>query len=167
MEKREETHRNVLLEARPIYTSVTLEDFAKIAARAGCHATVRNSGDMPHLALTQGRRAFQACMDAPALDPNLYSVIDLQAELTLPQTVSDAAIARVNSTMRFVQVGRTGRRTVRIHMALVLDGGVTAAWLEQSLQHWMLNWRACERQLQDAVAPTRPQQTWLGAELVH
>ena len=48
---------------RPVYTSVTPEDFAKVAARAGCQATVTNSGDTPLVALTRGRRKFLAVMD--------------------------------------------------------------------------------------------------------
>ena len=54
-------------------------------------------------------------------------------------------IAQVNSRLQFVKVWRTDARTVRICMPLVLDGGVTAAWLEV-LHHWMHSWRECERQ---------------------
>ena len=146
---------------------MTPEDFAKVAARAGCHATVDTSGDLPHVALTQGKRAFLACMDARVPRQNLYSVVDLQAEMTLQQPVSDAAIAQVNATMRFVKVWRTDRRAVRLHMPLALDGGVTAAWLEQSLQHWILNWRECERQLQRAAVPAKSRPASQAAGLIH
>jgi len=129
-----ERSRGERAEHEPVYTSVTPEDFGKVAARLGCHATVDDSGDLPYVALTQGKRAFLACMDARVPGQNLYSVVDLQAELTLPQPVSDAAIARVNATMRFVKVWRTSKRAVRIQMPLVLDGGVTEEWIEQSLQ---------------------------------
>ena len=162
-----ERHRGERAEHEPVFTSVTPEDFAKVAARAGCQATVDSSGDLPHVALRQGKRAFLACMDARVPGQNLYSVVDLQAELTLLQPVSDAAIARANATMRFVKVWRTDRRAVRIQMPLVLDGGVTEAWLEQSLEQWLLNWRACERRLQSAVGPARSRSTSPGAELIH
>jgi len=176
MEKREETRREVLLEAIAegersrrdlVYTSVTPEDFAKVATRAGCRATTDGSGDTPHVALAQGQRAFMARLSARTPGQNLYSVVELQAELTLTQPVSDAAIARVNSTMRFVKVGRIGSRAVRIQMPLVLDGGVMAAWLEHSVHHWLLNWRECERQLQRAAAPTTSRQRSQCAELIH
>ena len=39
-----------------VYTSVTPDDFAKIASRAGCHGTVRNSEGRPVVELTRGRR---------------------------------------------------------------------------------------------------------------
>ena len=54
-----------------------------------------------------------------------------------------------------------------MHMPLVLDGGVTAAWLAQSLQHWMSSWRECERQLRRAAVPTKHHRTSQHAELIH
>ena len=71
------------------------------------------------------------------------------------EPLSDEAISQVNSRSKFVKVWRTDARTVRLHMPLVLDGGVTAAWLEQSLHHWMSSWRECERQLRRAAAPAK------------
>ena len=59
------------------------------------------------------------------------------------QPVSDEAISRANSTFQLVKGWRTDTRTVRMRMPLVLDGGVTAAWLVQSLHHWMSSWREC------------------------
>ena len=86
---------------------------------------------------------------------NLYSLVGLQAELTPKQPVSDEAISQVNSTMRFVKVWRAHNGAVRLQMHLVLAGGVTAAWLSQSLQHWLRSWRECERQLLRAALPTK------------
>ena len=56
-----ERHRGERADHDAVYTSVTPDDFAKVAARAGCQATVTNSGDTPIVALTRGRRAFLAC----------------------------------------------------------------------------------------------------------
>jgi hypothetical protein len=161
-----ERHRGERAGHDPVYTSVTPEDFAKVATRAGCRATVTKSGDAPLVALTRGRRAFLARMDWRIRGRNLYSLVALQAELTLEEPVSDEAISRVNSTLRLVKVWRTDTRTVRMHMPLVLNGGVTAAWLAQSLQHWMSSWRECERQLRRAAVPTRHQQASQRAETV-
>ena len=161
-----ERHRGERADHDPVYTSVTPEDFAKLATRAGCRATVTKSG-APLVALTRGRRAFRACMDWRVPGRSLFSLVALQAELTLKQPVSDEAISRVNSTMRLVKVWRTDSRTVRMHMPLVLNGGVTVAWLAQSLQHWMNSWRECERHLQRAVVPTNDHKTSRHAELVH
>ena len=124
-------------------------------------------GDTPVVALTRGRRKFLACMDWRVPGQNLYSFVALQAELTLKQPVSDEAIAQVNSAMRFVKVWRTDSRAVRLQMPLVLDGGVTAAWLAQSLRHWIRSWRECERQLRRAAVPARPHRTSPRVELIH
>ena len=162
-----ERHRGERADHDPVYTSVTPDDFAKVAAHAGCHATVTNSGDTPLVALTSGQREFLAVMDWRVPKQNLYSLVALQAELTLKQPVSDEAISRVNSMMRFVKAWRTDNRAVRLHMPLVLDGGVTAAWLVQSLQHWIRSWRECERQLRRAAVPTKDHRTSPRAELIH
>ena len=159
-------HRGERADHDAVYTSVTPDDFAKVAGRAGCDATVTHSDDTPVVALTRGRRAFVAFMGWRVPRQNLYSLVALQAELTLKQPVSDEAISRVNSTLQLVKVCRTDRRTVRMHMPLVLNGGVTAAWLEQSLQHWIRSWRECERQLRRAVVPTRHHRTLQCAELI-
>jgi hypothetical protein len=91
----------------------------------------------------------------------------LQADLTLTQPVSDEAISQVNSRFTFVKVWRTDARTVRMRMPLVLDGGVTAIWLAQSLHHWISSWRESERQLRRAAVPTEHHRTSQRAELIH
>ena len=162
-----ERHRGERADHRPVYTRVTPEDFAKVAARAGYQATVKNSGDTRLVALTRGRRKFLAVMDWRVAKQNLYTLVALQADLTLTQRVSDEAISQVNSRSKFVKVWRTDARTVRLHMPLVLDGGVTTAWLEQSLHHWMNSWRECERQLRRAAVPMKLHRTSQHAELIH
>ena len=160
-------HRGERADYAPVYTSVTPDDFAKVAVRAGFQATVTNSGDTPCVALTSGRRKCQAVMDWRVPKQSLYSLVALQAELTLKQPVSDEAISRLNATLRLVKVWRTDSRAVRMHMPLVLEGGVTAAWLGQSLQHWFRSWRECERQLRRTAVPTKPHRTSQPAALIH
>ena len=131
---------------------MTPEDFAKVAARAGYQATVTNSGDTRLVALTRGRRKFLAVMDWRVAKQNLYTLVALQADLTLTQRVSDEAISQVNSRSKFVKVWRTDARTVRLHMPLVLDGGVTsgvaravAASLDEQLARMRATAPACRR----------------------
>ena len=163
-----ERHRGERADHSPVYTSVTPEDFAKVATRAGFQATVTNSGDTPFVALKRGRREFQAVMDWRIAKKNLYSLVALQADLALTQPVSDEAISEVNSRFQLVKVWRTDARTVRMRMPLVLDGGVTAAWLAQSLDHWMSSWRECERQLRRAAVPAKHRRTsQQRVELIH
>ena len=83
----------------------------------------------------------------------------MQADLTLKRPVSDEALSRINSRLHFVKVWQTGTRAVRMHMPLMLDGGVTTAWLEQSLHHWIRSWRECERQLRRAAVPAKYRRT--------
>ncbi len=162
-----ERHRGERADRDLVYTAVTSHDFAKVASRAGFDATVTNRDDTPIVALTRGRRAFLALMDGPLPRQHLFSLIAFQAELRLKWLVTDEAIAQVNSTMQFVKIWRTGRYTVRMHMAIALDGGVTAAWLAQSLHNWMSSWRACERQLRRGLVPAkRRRASSAGAELV-
>ena len=163
-----ERHRGERADHRPVYTNLTPEDFAKVAAGAGCQAKVTTSGDTTLVALTRGRREFLAVMDWRVAKQNLYSLVALQADLTLTQPVSDQAISQVNSRFQLVKVWRTDARTVRLRMPLVLDGGVTAAWLAQSLHHWISSWRECERQLRRAAVPAKPRRiSQRHLELIH
>ena len=147
-----ERHRGERADHRPVYTSVTPEDFAKVAARAGYQATVTNSGDTRLVALTRGRRKFLAVMDWRIAKQNLYSLVALQADLTLTQPVSDEAISQVNSRFKFVKVWRTDARTVRMQHAARAgwwrDGGVAravAASLDEQLARMRARAPACRR----------------------
>ncbi len=147
-----ERHRGERADHGPVYTSVTPEDFAKVAARAGYQATVRNSGDTPLVALTRGRRKFLAFMDWRVARQNLYSLVALQADLTLKQPVSDEAISQVNSRLQ-VREGLAHRgRTVRMQHAARArwrrDGGVAravAASLDSQLARMRARAPACRR----------------------
>ena len=162
-----ERYRGERAEHHAVHTSLTPEDVAKAATRAGCCATVTKSGEAPIVALICGRRAFRARLDWRVPRRNLFSLIALEAELTLKQPVSDEAISRVNSGLLLVKVSRTDTHTVRMHMPLVLNGGVTMVWLAQSLRHWMRSWRECERQFRRAAEPTMDHPAWQHAELIH
>ena len=151
---------------RPVYTSITTEDFAKVAVRAGCQATVKDSGDTRLVALTQGRRKFLAVMDWRVAKQNLYTLVVLQAGLTLTERVSDEAISQVNSRSKFVKVWRTDARTVRLHMRLVLDGGVTSGVARAVAASLDQSWRECERQLRRASAGEE-RRTSRQAEVIH
>ena len=100
-----------------------------------------------------------------AVIARLDDVVMDEVHLTTP--VSDEAISRLNASLRLVKVWRTDSRAVRMHMPLVLEGGVTAAWLGRSLQHWFRSWRECERQLRSTAVPTKRHRTSQPAALVH
>jgi hypothetical protein len=160
-------HRGERADHKPVYTNLTPDDFVKIARRAGCEATVGTDEDRPVVAVRRGRRAFLAAMHWRTPDRSLYALISLQGELTLRQPVTDEAIAQVNSSLHMVKVCRLADgHTVRLQMPLVLTGGVTAAWMAQSLRHWISSWRACERELR-RIMSANPRPTSQGADLVH
>jgi hypothetical protein len=161
-----ERHRGGRTEHHPVLTSVTPDDFAHIAVRAGCEATVKTAADTPFVVLRRGRREFLALMEWQVPGQQLFSLIALQADLRLTQPVPNEAIAWVNSSMHLVKVSRTGDDRVRLSMPLVVSGGVTADWIAQSLQHWIKSWRVCERQLR-RFARTSERRPAPGAELVH
>lgn len=146
-----ERHRGERAEHDPVYKSVTPEDFAKVAASAGFAVTVTDVDETPLVVLKRGRRASFAFMEGRIPRQNLYSLVNLQGELTLKRRVKDDKIADVNLSMRFIKIWRTGRHTARIRMSLPFDGGVTATWLAISLQQWLASWRECERQLRRGV----------------
>jgi hypothetical protein len=152
-------HRGERAEHDPVYNSVTPEDFAKVAASAGFAATVTVIDNTRLVALKHRRLASLAFMEGQVPRRNLYSLVNLQGELTLTRRVKDEAIETVNSAMRFLKVRRVGPRTVGIRMSLSLDGGVTAGWLTNSLQHWVTSWRECERQLRRGIVPPKIQKT--------
>ena len=102
-----ERHRGERAGHDAVYTSVTPEDFAKVATRAGCHATVTNSDDTPVVALRHRRRAFLAFMDWRVPQQNLYSQVALQADVTLRHRPRRRRSRRSIRRFKFVKVWRT------------------------------------------------------------
>ena len=161
-----ERHRGERASHEAVHTSVTPEDFAKVAIQIGCKATVRTDEDTPVVVLKRGRSTFFAVMHWRVTGGSLFSLISLQGELRLKEPITDEAIAHVNSTMHLVKLCRSDGDAVRVQMALALSGGVTAAWISKSLEHWIKSWRECERQLRRFV-PTDKRAAWQGVELIH
>ena len=55
-------HHGERAEHEPVYSSVSPDDFAKVASSAGCDATITTVGDVAVVALKHGRRPFFAFM---------------------------------------------------------------------------------------------------------
>jgi hypothetical protein len=159
-------HQGERAEHEPVYKSVSPDDFAKVAAHAGCDATIAEVDDVAIVALKQGRRAFFALLDWRVPKQTLYSLVTLRAEVALKRPVTDEAIAEVNSSMHFVKLWREDRHTVKLQMPILLDGGVTAHWLVTSLEHWFGAWRECERQLRRRAVVPKSHKKLPGAALI-
>jgi hypothetical protein len=162
-----ERHRGERAKHEAIYTGMTPEDFAKLAAGAGFTTTVKKGADVPTVEVTGRRRSFSGAMEWAKPTGGLYSLITLRGELAVRGLVTDDAIAEVNAGMRFVKVSRAQGAALCVAMPLVLDGGVTAAWLMKSLGRWLDSWRDCERRLR--VAGHRSERPWTAerATVVH
>jgi Putative bacterial sensory transduction regulator len=148
-------HRGERADHQPVYTSLSPDDFAKVAVDAGCDATITKADELAIVALKCGRRAFFAFMDWRVHKQTLYALVTLKTTLTLRRPVTEDAITEVNSTMRLVKVSREDRQRVRLQMPLLLDGGVTAHWLAKSLEHWIGTWGECERRLRRRAVSTK------------
>jgi hypothetical protein len=139
-------HQGERAEHEPVYSSVTPDDFAKLAAHLG-FAIEAHSRRQPVVHLRHGKRQFLAGLDGRVSGGNLYSIVVLQASLTSPRAIGDAMVERINDTVALAHVSRTEPQALALSMPLRLDGGVTANWMANAFQHWFAAWRACERLL--------------------
>ena len=133
----------------PVYSAVTPEDLAKLAAHLGCEAECRY-GCQPAVLLGRGKKYFLAGFGGRITDNNLYSFVTLETLITSPRAISDATFERINNTVTFAHVSRRGPRELVLHMPLRFDGGVTAGWMANAFQHWLAARRRCERLVKSA-----------------
>ncbi len=130
----------------PVYSSVTPDDFAKLAAHLGFEIDA-HSRRQPVVHLRRGKKQFLAGLGNRIPDGNLYSTVVLQAPLTSPRAIDHAMVERINDTLRFAHVSRADQQALLLSMPLRLDGGVTVNWMANAFQHWFAAWRASERLL--------------------
>lgn len=133
-------------EIERVHGSLTLHDFARAAQRAGWATHVVESDETKAVALKRGRRMSMAHFDWRSSE-NLFSAIDLQADVTSKGPIADETIAGLNRELRFVAAWRTARNAIRVRMPLHLDGGVTVEWVERALTHWHATLRECDRRV--------------------
>lgn len=139
-------HRGERAEHQPVYSSVTPDDFAKLAAHLGFESEGHGRRE-PVVPMRHGKRPFLASLSGRLGDGNLYSTVVLEAALPSPGAVDDASVERINDTLRFARVSRAGEQALVLSMPLRLDGGVTVGWMANAFQHWLAAWRLSERLL--------------------
>lgn len=144
-------HQGERAEHEPVYSSVTPDDFAKLAAHLGFEIEA-HSRRQPVVHLRHGKRQFLAGLDGRVSGGSLYSIVVLQASLTSPRAIGDAMVERINDTVPFAHVSLAEPQALVLSMPLRLDGGVTANWMANAFQHWFAAWRACERLLKSPRA---------------
>ncbi len=140
-----------------VHTSLTPEDFAKVAAIAGMDAQVVDDvPDDTRVLLRRGRRRFVAFMEDKEPAQNLYAFVHLRAVVPCSGDVSDAELLRLGSAMRLVQLHRLGEMDeIGVSLALRLAGGVTTAWLIGQLAAFVASWKYVESLLKRTAGRQR------------
>jgi hypothetical protein len=138
-------------ELRPVFSSLTPEDLAKLLAEHGYKAIVPDVDDTALVLLQRGRRRFTARFDGRVPKPDLYQAIILDAMLQPPRRISDDAVVTLNDEIAGLTVRRGENRQLRLSMLMLLDGGVSEAWIVRSIDYWLVSIRRCERSLQSIV----------------
>jgi hypothetical protein len=132
-----------------VHMALTPDDVAKVAAHAGFEVDA-GDGSQPAVLLRHGRRHFVAGLSSRVPGQNLYSRVTLVTLVTSRRPIENDTLARVHLELGTVHVCRHNATSVLLSMPLRLDGGVTVAWLEESLREWLSAWRRCERLLVSA-----------------
>jgi hypothetical protein len=121
-------------EQRPVVTSLSPEDFTKIAEQRGFRASLLVA-ESPSPVVTLRRGTFKglAVFGAPISHRNLFGAVRLRAEvgaessLPLPAQPDDEFPA-----LRVV----VGQGRVTADVSLMFDGGVTPEWVGNRLEKW-------------------------------
>lgn len=144
--RREQSQRS---EIATVHRAVTAEDFAKVALEAGFDTMVEDDdgpgGGECLVRLRKGGRVSEARLDGRVPRQNLYTLVTLRRRLAAK--VSDARLEAAVRTSRVLHLRRLDEQEVVADMTLVIDGGVTVAWLQTSLQLWDAAVRHIEREL--------------------
>jgi hypothetical protein len=152
-----ERHQGQRADLKQTYSSVTPEDFAKLAAHFG-YAVESCSGERPLYVLRRGRKQFTVSFGARVPDNSLYAVVALNTLVESKRAITDAMLARVAYDAQFCRFSRHGSQSLALTMPLRLDGGVTADWIANAFEHFFAAWRDCERVLRArrTVPPVPP-----------
>jgi hypothetical protein len=145
-------------ESAPTHTSLTPQDFAKLASLAGMHTQVVGDGtpDEARVLLRRGSRRFVAWMEEQKPGQNLYSVVGLRAVVGCGRNVSDGELLRLGNAMRFVQLHRlSAADEIGVTLPLSLAGGVTSAWLIGQLAAFIASWKYMESLLKQPARRQR------------
>jgi hypothetical protein len=155
-------------EQMPVFSSLTLEDVAKLLAEHGYTTIVPEVEDTALILLRRGRRRFTARLDGRVPRQDLYRAIILDAVLMPSEKVSDTLVTRLNDQIAGITVRKAANGELRLSMLMLLDGGVTQGWIVSSLEYWMASVRNSERSLQRLQKVThRAKSRRLGQTQVH
>src|SRR5262245_41228972 len=121
-------------EQRPVVTSLSPEDFIKIAEHRGYRASLLVA-ESPSPVVTLQRGTFKglAIFNAPISHRNLFGAVRLRADVGAESSQQPPAQPDEEFPALRVVVGQ-GRVTADV--SLMFDGGVTAEWVGNRLDRW-------------------------------
>ena len=139
-------HQGERADHAPVYSSLTLGDFVRLATQLGFELEPR-AGRLPTVLVRAGKREFQVTLAGRAAGRSLYSTLVLEAVLEAPRALDAGLVRRVSERLPFLRIARRGPRSLVIAMPLRLDGGVTVDWMAKAFRDWLGAWRRCDRLL--------------------
>ena len=146
-------HRGSRSEQRPVHTSLSPEDFMKIAEQSGFGASlVVAESNSPVVTLERGQFKAIAIFGSPIPRSNLFGTVLLRtpvrgpSAMPLPDPADDE-----DSIARFIVDG-DGR--VMAETSLRFDGGVTTEWIAKGIEHWRRAARKYQRLMQSGSKPS-------------
>jgi hypothetical protein len=146
---------------------LTPEDFAKLLAEHGYHADLQVTEDSPVILARRRRRHFTARLDWQVPHNNLYAAMLLDTLVDVGGFVSDEGLVALTVQLPGMAVQRFESEGLRLSMAIRLEGGVTDAWIVQSVSYFLDAVRQCERLLRAATKQALPAHRRESREPVH
>lgn len=128
-----------------VHSSLTPEDFIKLALEAGFRAArLPQEHGTPVIALARGHFRSVALLRSPVPDTQLFASVLFRAIVRGSGRRSARHVGRAHGVAP-AKLIEDGDGTVWAQMELVFDGGVAAAWIIRSLERWRAIIRECER----------------------
>lgn len=142
-------HRGSRSEQRPVHTSLSPEDFTKIAEQSGFRASlVVAESNSPVVTLERGQFKAIAIFGSPIARHNLFRAVLLRSPVQTPSPMLllNTAIDDEFTVARFVA---DGDERVMAESSLTFDGGVTTEWVGKSLNRWRRAVRKYQRAMKN------------------
>jgi hypothetical protein len=152
---RVEWHQGERAEHEPVHTSLTPEDFAKVARHVGLDAELQ-PGDQPAVKMRRGRQGFLAGFVGRIPDNNLYTVAVFETTVSSASVIDEGTLARIDESLLFARVARLDASSLLLTMPMRFDGGVAVRWIVESFEHWFAAWQECERFVRAARGASVP-----------
>jgi hypothetical protein len=129
----------------PVHSSLTPEDFIKLALEAGFRASQLPQGDAPVIALAHGRFRSVALLGSPVPNSQLFTSVLLRSLVRDSGGRLPRQVLRRHAQLAPAKLIEDNGGKIWAQTELVFDGGVTTDWITRSLHRWRGIVRECER----------------------